>query len=212
MFVRPVSLAASAVVLSGALMLSACGSGEGKAEGPAAESEAVAPASASAAPEAPQAVPAVFDLNQVPISTADLGAFPYVPVTSGYEVSDEKTMDLAAFPIWTGAGFQVVEGKVRMAESGTPEGKEYSRLEFERGIENAIKTAGGVRIANGVAPNELIENLPETLRNDMRLGLGPVYGNPFTSYVIRRPDRIIWVQVVSDSNRSAWTVVDAPNG
>lgn len=212
MFVRPVSLAASAVVLTGALMLSACGSGEGKAENAAAGTEAAAPASAPAAPDAPQAVPAVFDLSQIPVSTAELGDFPYVPVTAGYEVRDEKTMDLAAFPIWTGAGFQVVEGKVRMAESATPEGKEYSRLEFERGIENAIKAAGGVRIASSVAPNDVIENLPEPLRNDMRLGLGPVYGNPFTAYVIRRPDRTIWVQVVSDSNRSAWTVVDAPNG
>lgn len=193
-------------------MLSACGSSEGKAEGAAAGDEAAAPASAPAAPDAPQAVPAVFDLSQVPLSTAELGDFPYVPVTAGYEVRDEKTMDLAAFPIWTGAGFQIVEGKVRMAESATPEGKEYSRLEFERGIENAIKAAGGVRIASSVAPNDLIENVPETLRSDMRLGLGPVYGNPFTSYVIRRADRTVWVQVVSDSNRSTWTVVDAPNG
>jgi len=207
MFVRPVSLA----VLASALMLSACGSSQDNAATPAAEAETVA-APDPAAAAAPEAVPVAFDLTQVPISTVELGAFPYVPVTPGYEVRDEKTMDLAAFPIWTGAAFHVVEGKVHMAESATPEGKEFSRLEFERGIENAIKAAGGVRIANGVAPNELIENLPETLRNDMRLGLGPVYGNPFTSYVIRRPDRTLWVQVVSDSNRSAWTVVDAPNG
>lgn len=206
MFVRPVSLA----VLAGALMLTACGSGD-KTAAPAAETETAAAPDPVAA-EAPEAVPVAFDLTQVPISTVELGDFPYVPVTPGYEVRYDKTMDLAAFPIWTGAAFQVVEGRVYMANSKTPDGKEYSRLEFERGMENAIKAAGGVRIASSVAPNTVIEDLPSTLRDDMRLGIGPVYGNPITAYVIRRPDRTVWIQVVSDSSDAAWTVIDAPNG
>ena len=178
---------------------------------PAAETDSAA-ASALAEAPAPEAVPVAFDLTQVPVSTAELGDFPYVPVTPGYEVRSDKTMDLAAFPIWTGAGFQVVEGRVYMANAGTPEGKVYSRLELERGLDNAIKAAGGVRIASSVAPNAVIEDLPSTLRDDMRLGMGPIFGNPITAYVIRRADRAVWIQVVSDSTDAAWTVIDAPIG
>ena len=110
----------------------------------------------------------------------------------------------------TRAGFQMVEGKVYMARSGTPDEKTYSRLEFERGLQKAVEAAGGVRVASSEPTSEAIDEIPETIRQDMRLGMGPMHGNPFTSYVIRRADRTIWLQVVSDSHNSAWAVVEAP--
>lgn len=176
--------------------------------------QASAPVEADVPNPAPAAVaqpsPAAFDLSKVPVSTAQLGDFPHLATPAGYTVNDDSTMDLAAFPIWTGDDFQVVEGKVYMARSGTPEGKTYSRIEFERGIENAVKAAGGVRVTKSGAPSDVIERLPESLRQDMGLGLGPIYGNDLTSYVIRRADRVIWVQAVSDQNQTAWAIVDAP--
>ena len=108
------------------------------------------------------------------------------------------------------APVQIVEGKVYMARSGTPDEKTYSRLEFERGLQKAVEAAGGVRVASSEPTSEAIDEIPETIRQDMRLGMGPMHGNPFTSYVIRRADRTIWLQVVSDSHNSAWAVVEAP--
>ena len=199
-----------ALALCAVLGLAACGGGSEDAATNEAPATDEAPAAVAPKSETPVAQATAFDLSKIPVSTAELGAFPYVGVPQGYEVRDDSTMDLAAFPIWTGAGFQIVEGKVYMARSGTPDEKTYSRLEFERGLQKAVEAAGGVRVASSEPTSEAIDEIPETIRQDMRLGMGPMYGNPFTSYVIRRADRTIWLQVVSDSHNSAWAVVEAP--
>jgi hypothetical protein len=200
------------LALVAAVTLAGCGS---RSDDKAAESNAPATVETPVSPAPatpPAAAPVTFDVTKVPVSTAALGEFPYVPVPAGYAIGDTKTMDLAGFPIWSGAGFLNVEGKTYMATSRTPEGKTYSRLEFERGMETAVKAAGGVQIAKSVAPNEVIDDIPQTLRDEMSLGIGPIYGSPITSYVIRRSDRIIWIQTVSDTSHTTWTVVDAPAG
>jgi OmpA-OmpF porin, OOP family len=199
--------------LSALVFLTACG-GSDKAATAAPEAAskdtAAAPEVATTPAASPEATPAAFDLSTVAVSTATLGEFPYIVVPAGYEISDQKTLDLGAFPIWTGGGFLTVEGRVYMAQSKTPEGKTFSRVEFERGIENAVAAAGGVRIARGEVPNEAFDTLPNDLKQDARLGMGSMYGNPFAAYVIRRADRTIWIQTVTDSNVGNWTIVDAP--
>ena len=199
--------------LSALVFLTACG-GSDKAATAAPEAAskdiAAAPEMATTPAAAPEATPAAFDLSTVVVSTATLAEFPYIVVPAGYEISDQKTLDLAAFPIWTGGGFLTVEGRVYMAQSKTPEGKTFSRVEFERGIENAVAAAGGVRIVRGEVPNEAFDTLPNDLKQDARLGMGSMYGNPFAAYVIRRADRTIWIQTVTDSNVGNWTIVDAP--
>ena len=205
----------SVLALVVTVTLSGCGdrSAKNTTNSNAADSNAAATVETPVSPALaapPEAAPATFDLAKIPVSTAVLGPFPYVSVPTGYAIGDTKTMDLAAFPIWTGASFLSVEGKTYMATSRTPEGKTYSRLEFERGLENAIKAAGGVQIAKSVVPNDVVDNIPKTSRDDMSLGIGPIYGSPVTSYVIRRSDRTIWIQMVSDTSHTAWTVVDAP--
>ena len=195
-------------ILGVALILAAC---ERPEPASMAEPEAL-PNAASPSPASPPATAnaAVFDLTTAPISTASIGDFPYVAVPTGYEIYDDRTLDLAGFPIWTGAAFQTVEGRTYMAQSKVPEGKSYSRLEFERGIESAVKALGGVRVSRGVVPSEAFEDLPRDVTQDASLGLGDRYGNPITTYVIRRADRMVWVQVVAGQSSASWAVVDAP--
>lgn len=195
--------------LGAALVLAACGGSE-DADTAAANASEAATTQAPAVVGSAEANPVAFDLSAVPVSTATLSEFPYVAVPAGYEVYDERTLDLAAFPVWTGAGFQTVEGRVYMAQSKVPEGKAYSRLEFERGVENAVKALGGVRVSRGEVPNEAFENLPADVLQDARLGLGDRFGSPFTTHVIRRADRSIWIQIVAGQNSASWAVIDAP--
>ena len=200
-------LALSAV----ALILAACSGETDKTGDQASVPEVSEAATDTEQADAPAPTPAsVVDLNQVAISTADLGAFPFVALPNGYLLRDSVTMDLAAFPIWTGQGFQTVEGKVYMARSGTPDGKTYSRLEFQRAIDASIKALGGVQVANSQAPNPAIDDLPETLRSDMSLGLGSLYGNPIITYVIRQPGRTVWIHLLTDSSQANWAIVEAP--
>ncbi|QYC10924.1 hypothetical protein [Brevundimonas nasdae] len=198
----------STLAMLAVLGLAACGDKPAKNEAEATTDGAAMQAGADA--KTPSAVAANVDLSLIPVSTAPLGAFPYVGAPAGYGVRDEKTMDLAAYPIWTGTGFQTVEGKVHMASSATPEDKTFSRLEVQRSLDEAVKALGGVQIANSEAPNPAIDELPQALRSDMNLGLMIIYGNPISAYVIRRPDKTIWVQVIADASQVIWTVVEAP--
>lgn len=195
-----------------ALVLAACGESEETDAASVNASSDSATAQAPATVGTPDVGPGVFDMSAIPISTAPLGDFPYVAVPAGYEVYEERTLDLAAFPIWTGVTFQTVEGRLYMAQSKTPEGKSYSRLEFERGVENAVKGLGGVRVSRGEVPNEAFDNLPRDLVQDANLGLGDKFGNPFTTYVIRRADRTLWVQIVAGQDSASWAIVDAASG
>jgi OOP family OmpA-OmpF porin len=191
------------------LALAACGGSEdGVSAQPESSSES-APTQAAEPVARGEEAPVAFDLSSAPISTATLGSFPYIAPPTGYEIREERTLDLAAFPMWTGSGFQMPEGRVYMAQSKTPEGKSYSRLEFERGVETAVKALNGVRISRGEVPSQMLSDLPSDVSQDASLGLGDRYGNPFTSYVIRRPDKTIWIQVVAGPREASWAVVDA---
>lgn len=197
-------LALSAV----ALTLTACGGQSDEAPADVSNTDAVELVPVTGAADPAQA--ATFDLSRVAISTAALGAFPFVSVPAGYEAREEATMDLAAFPIWTGQAFQTVEGKVHMARSGTPDGKTYSRLEFQRAFDASVKALGGVQVASGDVPNPVVDALPQTLRSDMSLGIGSIYGNAVTTYVIRQADRTVWIHLVNDSSQGNWAVVEVP--
>lgn len=202
MFVRPVSLA----VLATALMLSACGAGEDKVA-PAADADATSTAPAAASTEA--AAPVAFDVSAVPVSIAPLGAFPYLGLPQGYEAASPTTLDFTVFPVWTGEAFQMVEGKAYMSYIRTVAGKTMSRLELQRNLDQVVTDAGGVRVAQGAIPSEAMADLPESMREELNMGLGDVYNEPATTYVIRRADKTIWVHFSGTGSSASWSIIEA---
>ncbi|RYD91299.1 MAG: hypothetical protein EOP61_27835 [Sphingomonadales bacterium] len=56
----------------------------------------------------------------------------------------------------------------------------------------------------------MLATVPADLMTDTRLGMGAIFGNPFASYVIRRADRTIWIQTVTDTGSANWAIIDAP--
>ena len=159
----------------------------------------------------PEASPstAAFSIEKIPVSSSPLGAFPYFSLPTGYEpMNSPKTLDLGHFLFWTGSALQDVEGKVFSSYIKAQDEKSYSPYELRKGVDASIKQAGGVEVANSQIPSDQIDKIPEEIKSGQGEGLGDVYNDPVQTWVIRRPDRQIWVHFTTNSSSASWTIVD----
>ncbi|MCB2378893.1 hypothetical protein LGH70_14925 [Hymenobacter sp. BT635] len=165
----------------------------------AAPAPQAAPATAATAAAAPDAT---FDLNSVPVSAANLGAFPYLSPLKGYETrydSDSVGFDFDRTYVYDGKNIIPVEGKiVRRTYRPADSEKAASELMVQRNYENLIKNLGGVKVSADKIPDETLKKMGETEYNKHSGGLS-VYG-PVDTYVIRQKDKEVWVQVQTASD------------
>jgi hypothetical protein len=187
-----------------ATVLAGCGQKTDQTE----PADAPAPVEQAAAPAA-TAPGAAFDITKVAVSDKPLGAFPYFTLPAGYgKMGGERTLDLARFPFWTGAAFEPVEGRVYMSGIQGGDGKAFSQLEVQRDIERQVLAAGGVKVTESRIPSSASDALGDDVKVGMILGLGDIYNDPTTTYVIRRADRNIWVHFVSNATFGSWTIAE----
>lgn len=187
-----------------ASLLTACGTKKPVEETVTATT--TAPATATPEPAAPAAVsetpvttaaPATFDINAVPVSTADLGGFPYLSKLQGYKIntsSDSVAFEFDRSYVYDGKQIFPVEGRVLRCEYvPVDEKKKASPLMMARNYENLVKNLGGVQVFSGELPSESVQKLgrEEYYKHDGNIDPG----NQVDTYVIRRKDRQIWVQV-----------------
>ncbi len=186
------------VILSACCLLMAChGSGD-KTQSSSADSTTTQPTE-SIDVTADTAKTAVFDLDKVPLSDAQLGAFPYFNLPEGYALrNSDKPKDFERFPFWVGDHYEWAEGKLFYSMIDAKEGKEFSKLEVSRNLDNLIKQAGGVKVFEGKIPSDSTHKLNED-HNDITVayvdGFGDFFNNPVSEYVIHRTDKTIWIHL-----------------
>ena len=174
----------------------------------ACDNKAPEPAETAATPAEANEAAGAFDVNSVALSTASLGDFPYLRLPDGYKPQNSETHDFADFPFWSGAGFQMVEGRVHQTQITNDSGKSFSRLELLRNMEHALKEAGAVRIFDGQIPNEAAHALPEAVQMAALNGIGDIYNNPSQTWIIRQADRTVWVHLYVGSAQGAMAVAE----
>lgn len=156
---------------------------------------------AQATPDDQAAADKGFDPSSLPVSTAPLGAFPYLALPDGYVTG--STPDVAHFdqvPFWTGDRLEPVEGKVWSAHIDAAPGKTFSDLELERNVESVVTALGGRKVFDGRIPDEAaqkIKDWPRDFAVKYNSGLGDVWNNPAQVFVVHRADREIWIHLCS---------------
>jgi hypothetical protein len=150
-----------------------------------------APATATAAPAA------TFDLNAVPVSTATLGAFPYLSGMKGYKInvpSDSVDFDFERSYVFDGKNLIPVEGHVLRREYvPINSDKKASELMMQRTYADLVKSLGGVLVFSGPVPEDALKKVGE---DEYHKHDGRVYSHEaMDTYVIRQKDKQIWVQV-----------------
>lgn len=150
-----------------------------------------------------------FDLDAVPLSTAALGAFPYIALPSGYASNNLIERPFERYPYWTGHGWEWVEGRLWSAGIKHQDDNLFSALELQTNLDAVLAQAGAQRVFRGSVPPAQIQALNndnDRLGADYYFGFRALYSPQYTSWVIRRDDRQIWIQAGSD-NREGGLVI-----
>jgi hypothetical protein len=200
---------------AGALLMSACHKKDAAANDTAAAETNVTASAVEAATPTPTpaaspsaAAAAPFDLSKVPVSTAQLGAFPYLSLPAGYKPRSEKTLDISRYPVLVGDHFQWVEGKVYDAGITDAPGKDFSLYELQKNIEVLVAQAGGVKVYEGKPTSETLEAVKEA-RSAFSNSISDLGGGTVQVYLIHQQNRDVWVQLVANDSYADWGIVEA---
>ncbi|HRN60929.1 MAG TPA: OmpA family protein [Luteimonas sp.] len=168
------------------------------------------PADATAAVDAPAGEPA-FDIGKAPVSDAALGDFPYFSLPAGYHHPNRPlpVRDFDRVAVWTGDRLEWVEGRVfeSLVHADRKAGKGFSRVEVLRNIDHQVAEAGGVKVAESRVPKETIKAWDDG--QAWSPGRGDVYNSPAATWLVRRADRNIWVNFVSNNSSGSWMVIES---
>jgi len=205
----------TSVVLAGAFLAAACGHKEPESVERAVGNATAPPpapipavATAPAGPVAPAA--AAFSIDDVPLSNAPLGQFPYFGLPAGYEPQNKpKSLDFGHFLFWTGKAFENVEGQTYMVTIRNHEEKKFSSYELKRNFETLFQQAGAIKIADARIPAAVLDALPQATRSELLMGLGDVWNDPAQTWVIRRPSGAVWIHYTTNSAQGSLAVVQA---
>ncbi len=207
-----VSAVSKPTVLASALfaLLLAAGCNRAPAPAPSDASEgATAPTTAPEADPPSQATPAGFDLAAVPISTATLGAFPYLGLPDGYRADRPSTTPFERVPFWTGDRLEWVEGRVYGTRVKAEDGHPFSQLELNRNLQALVESLGGRAVFSGRIPPAGLEDIQKSSVAVERVdALGDIYNEAADVYVIRQADRTIWLQLAKSGNEAGLLIAE----
>ncbi|WP_157807732.1 hypothetical protein [Hymenobacter chitinivorans] len=180
-------------------------------ETPAAAPAEAAPAAPAAPAEAAATTPAgTFDINAVPVTSANLGTWPYLSRLKGYKIgydSDSTGFDFDRAYIYDGKKIIAVEGRI-VTRNFRPidSEKAASEIMMQRNYENLVTSLGGVKVASGQVPEETVTAFGEQEYNKHNNHISTY--RPVDTYVIRQKDKEVWVQVQPEDDKYQLNVIE----
>ena len=193
------------IVLPLALLAAGCGH---KPQSDEAAANVAAPTATLSTPAAAPAR-ADFAIDNVPISNAPLGKFPYFGLPPTYvSQNTPKAPGFGHFLFWTGKAFKDVEGQTYMVTIITPKSGDFSSYELQKNMHTLFQQAGAVKISEAKIPRETIDAIPTATRQDLLMGLGDVWNSPAETWVVHRPTSEIWIHYITTTAQASLAVVE----
>ena len=162
-----------------------------------------------------------FDWSTVPISTADIGAFPYISAPSGFYVGEKDSydesktgastiQDFNKLFIFTGTDFYNAEGKVGILKFRMKgDNVEWNQYKFDTSVEKYLASIG----AKQIAKLKLTDAQEKFLNKDDELAIhkhlvGDPYNVPVRFYALNHAKGKIMFQVFSNTAEGDIGVVE----
>ncbi|WP_378184997.1 OmpA family protein [Aquimarina sp. W85] len=149
---------------------------------------------------------AAFSWDNVPESTTDIGAYPYITPPKGMVVnkntSSTESYDFHKLEMFDGKSFFDIEGRVDKMGIMMDTTKEWNQYYFDKSIKEYLNTIGAQLIFEGTIPDELINQKGETVNDRYayfnNFYVGDVVNHPIRMYVLKTPTKKIGIQIYSD--------------
>ncbi|MET0328932.1 MAG: OmpA family protein [Luteimonas sp.] len=156
-----------------------------------------------------------FDITALPVSTAELGEFPFFSIPAGYRAmpNNTRTLEFGEFVFWNGDDLTHVEGRVyatgiRLDREMRGQ-KEFSDLEVVRNLQAVVTSAGGVEIETGALPDDVRRERGSLMRGDYPPESTCSNSTTQQLYVLRREDGDVWVRTCRGRTHAGLVVVQA---
>ncbi|MFC0676381.1 OmpA family protein [Lysobacter korlensis] len=96
-----------------------------------------------------------------------------------------------------------------MSSFETEGGKPFSPLELSRNLDQLVASVGGVKVTESEVPAAAVEQIPQAIRDRLEGALLWLEFSAANTYLIRRADRDIWIQLRhSPQFPASWMVVE----
>ena len=140
-----------------------------------------------------------INLDSIPVSSAEIGTFPYFTPPAGTKIVNNpkvKTFDILLIAMPDGK-LAKKEGKVFGAfiQEDKTNQESVSNALINKTYEDAILKAGGVKLFEGKLSDDQIKLYDEQATNKGTDGSLDVYNNVIKSYIIKRADGDIYIQL-----------------
>lgn len=130
-----------------------------------------------------------FDINSIPVSTAEVGDFPFFSFPKGLDFQNkpvQKSYDMLFFPL---KGVMTpIEGKVwkTYVVNEKSNKEDWSLPYFLKSYDDAITKVGGVKIFDGKVSQQELDRIKEDAKYFGEEGSIDYWNEPVKVYVIRR--------------------------
>lgn len=134
--------------------------------------------------------PERFDIQSIPLTTADIGAFPFINLPEGLKERSKpliKKFDQCFFPI--DGVMTPFEGKLYKVDVVSEKGEEFSKHYFEKSMGNYLTSVGAVKVFDGEITREEYDRYTKIGSNNSSQGDIGYFNEPIKSYVIRSKDK-----------------------
>lgn len=148
-----------------------------------------------------------FDINSVPVSTAEVGDFPFFSFPKGLEFQNkpvQRSYDMLFFPL--NGVMTPVEGKVwkTYVVNEKSNKEEWSLPYFLKSYDDVITKVGGVKIFDGKVSQQELDRIKEDAKYFGEEGSIDYWNEPVKVYVIRRPNGDdIYIQLYGNTSTGA---------
>ena len=142
-----------------------------------------------------------FSIAAVPVSKADLGTFPYFKTLPNFMATDSTTHESNRTYFYDGKTFFTIDGKVSSQNLNIKNSNEPIVSEFGciQEFDKVISTLGGVKFFTGKMPDEALKAFAGAdaveLGSAGKAAVAPSSYYGVVEYVIKTPDKEVWVQL-----------------
>ncbi|BAV08113.1 OmpA family protein [Filimonas lacunae] len=139
-----------------------------------------------------------FDITNIPVSTQDIGIFPFFKAPEGYKYQNAETSDAGKQYLAINGKLVPFEGKVFNANLDIDQLKNKSTFNaalLEKSYNKLIVDLGGVKLNSAPVTNTEMERIGKGELIEKKAGFALDYnGRTIHTYVIRQKDAEVWIQ------------------